>query len=136
MKKIILLTVIMTILLTVGFSGCNEDSKSENIYLFKSDQERLIGFWNVTVTYKGKTASEQTWELNSDDNYKIYKKEDTVIRLLDYGAWNITNNSLVFNSSSDNFIKILYYVFSNNYYTVNLTDSKIIEAVYICNRQI
>ncbi|MCJ7571691.1 MAG: hypothetical protein MUO82_07425 [Candidatus Thermoplasmatota archaeon] len=102
-----------------------------------SDEERLIGIWDVLLTWEGKNFSEQIWEFHSDYTFVITYIFHTEVRILGSGAWNITNNSLILTYTDElsQPQKTMDYVFSNNYNTVTVTDTDIIKAVYIFNRQ-
>jgi hypothetical protein len=101
-----------------------------------SDEERLIGFWDVLVTWEGKNFTERIWEFHSDHTFAISHMVDTDVRTSTNGIWKITNNSLILTySDSTQPQKTMDYVFSNNYNTITVTDPDIIKAVYIFNRQ-
>ena len=102
-----------------------------------SDEERLIGIWDVLVTWEGKNFKEQIWQFHSDHTFVITYIFHTEVRIAGSGVWNITNNSLILTYADDlsQPQKTMDYVFSNNYNTITVTDPDIIKAVYIFNRQ-
>ena len=59
MKKQLIIIGIIVILLSVGLSGCNENTS-------KSDEEKIIGTWDVSMTSQGKNIREDRWEVRSD----------------------------------------------------------------------
>jgi hypothetical protein len=119
---------ITVMLVCVGLSGCTNTTIS--------DEERLIGNWDVSATYQGKNISEEIWEFRSDHTFETSHKDDTEVKPVSSGTWKITNNRLILTfMGSTQSTKTMDYVFSNNYNTITLTDTDIIGAVYICNRQ-
>jgi len=120
MKKQIMIVGIIVILLTVGLSGCNNTTIS--------DEERIIGTWDVSMTSQGMNIREDRWEFHSDHTYETARSN---------GTWKITNNKLILTyTTQTQSTKTMDYVFSNNYNTITLTDTNIIDTAYVCNRLI
>ena len=121
MKKQLIIIGIIVILLSVGLSGCNENTS-------KSDEEKIIGTWDVSMTSQGKNIREDRWEFRSDHTYETINSN---------GTWKITNNKLILSyTTQTQSTKTMDYVFSNNYNTITLTDTNIIDTAYVCNRLI
>ena len=117
-KKQLVIIGIIVLLICIGLSGCTNTTIS--------DEERLIGIWDVSITYQGKNYLEDRWEFRSDYTYESSRSN---------GTWKITNNKLILTYTTQS-TKTMDYVFSNNYNTITITDTDIIDAVYICNRLI
>jgi len=117
-KKQLLIIGIIVLLICIGLSGCT------NTVI--SDEERLIGTWDVSMTAQGKNIREDRWEFHSDHTYETISSN---------GTWKITDNRLIltYNIQTQS-IKTFDYVFSNNYNSVTLTDIDNSDVLYVCNR--
>lgn len=119
MKKQLIIGIIV-MLVCIGLSGCTNSTIS--------DEERIIGTWDVSMTSQGKNIREDRWEFSSDHTYETISSN---------GTWKITNNKLILTyTTQTQSTKTMDYVFSNNYNTITLTDTNIIDTAYVCNRLI
>jgi hypothetical protein len=120
MKKQLIIIGIIVMLVCIGLSGCTNTTIS--------DEERLIGTWDVSMTSQGKNIREDRWEFRSDHTYETISSN---------GTWKITNNKLILTyTTQTQSTKTMDYVFSNNYNTITITDTDIIDTAYVCNRLI
>jgi hypothetical protein len=107
----------------------NEDGKI-------TDEERLMGIWDVLVIWSGKNFTERIWEFDIDYTFSISYIFAAELRTSTNGTWKISNNSLILTyTDSTQPQKTFDYVFSNNDNTITVTDPDVIKAVYIFNRQ-
>ena len=108
MKKQLVIIAIITLLITIGFSGCNQE-----ITPLTPEQKRFVGTWeNLTST--GVTNTIIFSENHSFSAPLIQWK----------GTWNVTNNTLVTKAKSVNGTEYVFeytYVFSNNNTTLAIT---------------
>ena len=106
---------IIVILLTVGLSGCNEDTS-------KSDENRIIGTWFGSELFQGNTRnisliflSNKTFETTGAYQSKT---------IIGSGIWRIVNNKLVIDITEPTVSSSVNdYNFSNNFNTLTITDS-------------
>ncbi|KYK22323.1 hypothetical protein AYK25_02675 [Thermoplasmatales archaeon SM1-50] len=100
MKKQLLIIGIISILIYVGLSGCNEHNNTIN-----TEEDRFIGTWHST------TGSPSILEFFKDGKC-IYGYN---------GTWELTDGKLVINLISISLITTYNYTFSNNDKTLTLT---------------
>jgi len=109
MKKQLMIVGIIVILLTVGLSGCNE----------QSDEEKIIGTWTYSIIYNNNTlnasyifSSNKTLEIITSYINKVYTTN---------GTWSFTDNKLLLTLEGQDTITS-DYKFSNNNRKLTLTD--------------
>lgn len=111
------------LLICVGLSGCNEQTKS-----LLTDEEKMIGTWKYTTVIDGKDAV--TILVLSPDG--TFNSTSTYLGNSTYsnGTWEIIDNKfsqdIILGSSTMNVV--MDYVFSNNDNTLTFTyESKVSE---------
>jgi hypothetical protein len=117
MKKKFVIITILTLLITIVISGCNETGKQKN-----NEEEKFIGTWVNSEIYNGSTR-EITYIFDSNKTGKImvsYIGEKFNSSL----EWKLVDNKLqidVFEPTESRLIND--YSFSNNNSTLDLIDS-------------
>jgi len=111
MKKQLMIVGIIIILLTVGLSGCNENTS-------KSDEEKIIGTWTNRDMHDGSIES-NSYIFYSNKTFKVIVSYESEVLNIN-GTWNITDNKLVMTAEGET--KTADYKFSDNNKTLTLTD--------------
>jgi hypothetical protein len=127
MKKQIVIIGIIALLLSVGFTGCNQISN-----LFLGDREKLIGAWNTDGIW---TEVPTVVEFASNGTFKM----TLFIGLTDFsinkGKWEM-NNGILTLEIVDVIPKTNYtYQYSDNGQTCTITDTDDITDTYILRKQ-
>jgi hypothetical protein len=105
MKKQLIIIGILSIIVSIGLSGCNQESNLSN-----KEKDKFIGTWNGIVLALG--IDEMTIILSSDS---------TVTMGTFSGTWEIKDGKLFF-TFDDGGLLVFSYVFSNNDRTLTITD--------------
>jgi len=111
MKKQLIIIGIIVILLSVGLSGCNENTS-------KSDEEKIIGTWTNRDMHDGSIES-NSYIFYSNKTFKVIGSYESEVLNIN-GTWNITDNKLVMTAEGET--KTADYKFSDNNKTLTLTD--------------
>ena len=102
MKKQFMIIGIVTLLVCVGLSGCNDESNTQN-----TDKAKFIGTW--------KTSDNGTLVFFSDGRSTIFAVN---------GTWELKDGHLVLASSDLDVQTTCSYIFSNSDRTLTLTEVK------------
>jgi uncharacterized protein (TIGR03066 family) len=111
MKKQLMIVGIIVIFLTVGLSGCNENTS-------KSDEEKIIGTWTNRDLHDGSIES-NSYIFYTNKTFKVIGSYESEVLNIN-GTWNITDNKLVMTAEGET--KTADYKFSENNKTLTLTD--------------
>ena len=117
MKKKIMIIVVLTLLITIMFSGCSEDKKSDNNGTNQADLSKFIGLW----IEEGEAPNNLTWIFYENNSIKFiyYPGVNSYIY---WGTFELTGNIL--DVRSNNIVPVsdrFNYEFSNYDKTLTLT---------------
>jgi len=110
MKKQLVIFGVIVILLTVGLSGCNENTS-------KSDEEKIIGTWTNRDLHGGSKES-NSYIFYTNKTFKLINSYNSEVYSVN-GTWNITDNKLVMTARGET--ETADFIFSDNNKKLTLT---------------
>lgn len=127
MKKQIVIIGIIVLLLSVGFTGCNQISN-----LFLGDREKLIGEWNSNGIW---TEVPTVIEFASNGTFKMTLFIGPTDFSINKGKWEM-NNGILTMEIVEVIPKTNYtYQYSDNSQTLTITDTEDSTDSYILRKQ-
>ena len=115
MKKQLIIIGIVLLFLTVGLSGCEENSSN-------SDEEKIVGTWKGSDIFENSTRN-ITMIFLSNKTYQTLATHNGNI-ITGNGTWRIANKELFIDIIEPRISKSKgEYYFSNNFNTLTIIDS-------------
>ena len=87
MKKQLIIIGVIVILLTVGLSGCNENTS-------KSDEDKLIGTWTNRIMYEDNSTVITSYIFYTNKTFNVIGSSGNKTLNVN-GTWNITDDKLI-----------------------------------------
>lgn len=118
MRKKLVIIGLITLVICVSLSGCNEDNNTLN-----PEENRFVGTWQNTTMWQNKpTGVNLTISFNPNGTYTGRSTAGGSVN----GTWDVKDNKLVTNTPRKNNSEIITkftYAFSNSDRTLTLTNA-------------